>query len=54
MEWIYTGTKVSGYVILELALENRKKEGLIKSAFFTVSKTAGTGVPDCFHGRVGA
>ena len=51
MEWIYTQTKVSGQDSLELALENRKKERLTKWPFLY---TAISGIPQCFHGYVGA
>ena len=47
-------TKVSGPDSLELALEMRKKERLIICTFFQKTKSAGSGVPDCFHGCFGA
>ena len=44
-------SKVSGPEILELALVMKKKERMTIGYFFY---TAGSGIPDCFHGCVGA
>ena len=52
-EWIYAQTKVSSLGSLELALEEIKERRMI-CIFFARIKTAGSGVPDCFHGCFGA
>ena len=46
VEWIYTRTKVSGQGCLELALEMK----VTKCTFFTILKTASSGISDGFHG----
>jgi hypothetical protein len=48
MEWIYTRTKVSGQISLELAPLMKKKERLIESAIFQAS---GSDVYKCFDER---
>ena len=53
MEWIYM---MSGPESLKLTLEIKKKERKIDKIhfFFYYFKTAYSGIPDCFHGCMGA